>query len=143
MSVRQYETKAVQGSEFKKRSSKFLPCSNSESEIHSSAVCACATLPGPKTTLGIPPADKIAASQKKWTPSGFVRPMPFKNFWTSGSLKLVSNGNAGASFALEIFEDNFLARSSAEISRRTPASVSPGNVRRSIEILQQSGTIFG
>src|ERR1700722_13054687 len=80
-----YKNELFQGSEFKKRRSRFFPRSNSESEIHSSAVCACATSPGPKTTLGIPSADKIAASQKKWTPSGFDCPMLFKNFCTSGN----------------------------------------------------------
>ena len=38
---------------------------------------------------------------------------------------------------------NFLARRKAAISRCTPASVSPGNVRRSTAILQRSGTMFG
>src|SRR5450631_4256289 len=67
------------GSELKNRSNKFFPRSSSASEIHSSAVCACATSPGPNTTLGIPPADKIAASQKKCTPSGFIWPTHFMN----------------------------------------------------------------
>src|SRR5206468_807841 len=31
-----------------------VPRSSSRTEIHSSAVCACAMSPGPKTTLGIP-----------------------------------------------------------------------------------------
>ena len=66
-----------------------------------------------------------------------------KTGWTSGNFGFVSSGNAGASFALEIFADNFFDLSSAAISRCTPASVSPGSVRRSIEILQRSGTMFG
>jgi hypothetical protein len=86
MNAGKYETEIVQGSEFKKFKSRFFPRSSSESEIHSSAVCACAMSPGPNTTLGMPPADKIAASQKKWMPNGFVCPAHFKNFWTSGSL---------------------------------------------------------
>jgi hypothetical protein len=40
MSVGRYESQSVQGSEFKKRKSKFFPHFNSKSEIHSSAVCA-------------------------------------------------------------------------------------------------------
>src|SRR5471030_1453927 len=60
------------GSDFRKFKSRFFPRSSSASEIHSSAVCACAMSPGPNTTLGIPPAERIAASQKKWTPIGFV-----------------------------------------------------------------------
>ena len=43
MSAGKYENEPLQGSEFKKRRSRFFPRSNSESEIHSSAVCACAT----------------------------------------------------------------------------------------------------
>jgi hypothetical protein len=107
MSVGQYETDLVQGSEFKNLKSKFFPHSNSVSEIHSSAVCACATSPGPKTTPGIPPADKMAASQKKWTPAGFDWPMLFKNFRTSGNFGFVSNGKAGASFLSEICAERF------------------------------------
>jgi len=86
MDAGKYENISVQGSEFKNLKSKSFPRSNSASEIHSTAVCACAMSPGPKTTLGIPPADKIAASQKKWTPNGFDWPTHFINFWTSGNL---------------------------------------------------------
>src|SRR5277367_2288702 len=42
MSAGKYENELVQGSEFKKRKSKFFPRSSSVSEIHSSTVCACA-----------------------------------------------------------------------------------------------------
>ena len=52
------------GSDLKNRTSKSFPRYSSASEIHSSAVCACAMLPGPNTTLGIPPAASTAASQK-------------------------------------------------------------------------------
>ena len=38
---------------------------------------------------------------------------------------------------------SFFARSNSVISRRTEISVSPGSVRRSIRILQLSGTMFG
>ena len=53
------------GSDFRNVKIKSLPRSSSASEIHSSAVCACARSPGPNTTLGMPPADNTAASQKK------------------------------------------------------------------------------
>jgi hypothetical protein len=58
-------------------------------------------------------------------------------------LRICFQRQAGASFVLEIFADNFFARSNAAISRRTPDSVSPGSVRRSIVIAQRSGTMFG
>ena len=72
-----------------------------------------------------------------------VWPTLRRNCRTSGSFGFVSNGSAGASLALEIFAHNFFARRNAAISRRTPASVSPGNVRRSIVMVQRSGTMFG
>ena len=68
------------GSDFKNFKSRSFPRSSSASEIHSSAVCACAMSPGPNTTLGIPPADKIAASQKKWTPRRFGLAGAFQKF---------------------------------------------------------------
>ena len=76
----------VQGSDFRKFKSRFLPRSSDASEIHSSAVCACAMSPGPNTTLGMPPAASTAASQKKSTPAGFDWPTLRKNCRTSGSL---------------------------------------------------------
>ena len=89
------------------------------------------------------PRDNTAASQKKSTPTGRVWPTLRRNCRTSGSFGFVSSGRHGASFVLEIFADNFFARSNAVISRRTPASVSPGSVRRSIVMAQRSGTMFG
>jgi len=56
--------KNYHGSDWKNRTSKSFPRSNSASEIHSSVVCACAMSPGPNTTLGIPLAASTAASQK-------------------------------------------------------------------------------
>ena len=52
------------GSDCRKRTSIQEPCSSWRSEIHSSAVWACAILPGPNTTLGMPPLASTAASQK-------------------------------------------------------------------------------
>ena len=54
----------VQEKDCRKRSSRPLPRSSSASEIHSSAVCACAMSPGPNTTLGMPPCASTDASQK-------------------------------------------------------------------------------
>src|SRR6185369_12549551 len=120
------------GRDFKNFTSRFFPRSNCASEIHSSDVCAWATSPGPNTMLGMPPADRTAASQKKWTPSGFFWPAIFMNCWTNGSRWSVSRGRAGAIFLSVISADKPLARRNCWISRFTRGSVSPGMVRRSI-----------
>src|ERR1035437_9834449 len=133
----------VQGSDLKNLTSKSFPRSSSAIEIHSSAVCACAMSPGPNTTLGMPPRDNTAASQKKSTPARRAWPTLRKKSRTNGSFGLVSSGRHGASFVLKIFAGSFFARSNAAISRRTLVSVSPGSVRRSIVIAQRSGTMFG
>ena len=88
----------VQESDFRKRKSRFLPRSSEASKIHSSAVCACAMSPGPNTTLGMPPGDSTAASQKKSTPRGRAWPRFRKNCRTSGSPGSVSSGRAGRQF---------------------------------------------
>ena len=100
--------------------------------------------PGPNTTLGIPPADNTAASQKKSTPTGpHLADAPQKlpdqrQLWVRFQRQRRRQLRAGN------FRRQFLSRAaSAAISRRTPASVSPGNVRRSIVIAQLSGTMFG
>src|ERR1017187_2680384 len=143
MSVGKYDAGPVQGSDFRKFNSRFLPRSSESSEIHSSAVCACAMSPGPNTTLGMPPRDNTAASQKKSALAGRVWPTLRKKRRTNGSFGLVSSGRHGASFVLEIFADNLFARNNTAISRGTLVSVSPGNVRRSMVMAQRSGTIFG
>src|SRR6266481_5611500 len=54
----------VQSRDLRNFTNIFLPRSSSRSEIHSSAVCACAMSPGPSTTLGMPARDNTDASQK-------------------------------------------------------------------------------
>src|ERR1035441_10087179 len=122
MSVGKYDAGSVQGSDFRKFRSRFLPRSSESSEIHSSAVCACAMSPGPNTTLGMPPRDNTAASQKKSTPTDRAWPTLHRKRRTNGSFGLVSSGRHGANFVLEIFADNLFARSNAAISRRTLVS---------------------
>ena len=58
------ELMKIYGSEVKNLTSMSFACSSCASEIHSSTVCACAMSPGPNTTLGIPLAARMAASQK-------------------------------------------------------------------------------
>src|ERR1019366_5075442 len=79
----------VQESETRKRRSSPLPRSSAAMETHSSAVCACAMSPGPKTTLGMPPPPSTDASQKYRTPTGLRWPTLCKNRATSGSFGLV------------------------------------------------------
>ena len=64
MGIRECGWQKVQLSVWKNSSSVRSACSSEAIEIHSSAVWACAMSPGPKTMLGMPPSDKIAASQK-------------------------------------------------------------------------------
>ena len=54
----------VQESDCRKRRSSLSPRSSASTEIHSSAVCACAMSPGPNTTLGMPPCASTDASEK-------------------------------------------------------------------------------
>src|SRR6185312_9082325 len=53
-----------QGCELRNRTSMSEARSSERKEIHSSGVCAWAMSPGPNTTLGMPPAARMAASQK-------------------------------------------------------------------------------
>ena len=134
----------VQGSDFRKFKSRFFPRSSAASEIHSSAVCACAMSPGPNTTLGMPPADNTAASQKKSTPSGpRLADAPQKlpderQFWDSFPAATPARASCWK-FSRTIFSR--AARRRFPAARRLPSR--PATCAGQSVMAQLSGTMFG